>query len=396
VPNNKIFHPLNYTVLTIILIINLVIILVSSILPVFSLHIADASCITYEPDDKEIRITCKSAHLHDIYKQLNDESVLGKQSNKGVWLLNGNIAVANGATLQIDPSDTTWLKINSDGIHAYGIKIFGSLKIDSVKITSWNSAINSYALIDTEAKTPRPFITIERNATGNANITNSEIAYLGYNEAYRKGINYYSGNGSVLRGNNIHHLYFGAYLYKLENILIENNDLHHNVHYGIDPHTAAHNMIIRNNTVHDNGGQGIICSLDCYNIIIENNQLYNNTSAGIMFSRNMQNSIARQNNLYNEVLSIFVSASHNNKIYNNTVSNSRAGIYLRSGSHDNSIYNNTIVNPKSTGLNVNTGASNNSFYSNTIINAPTGRAIIVEENHKTKGNIFKYNKILVR
>ena len=210
--------------------------------------------------------------------QINNESILARQSD-GVWLLNGNIVIANGATLQIDPSDTTWLKINTDGIHAYGIRIFGSLKIDSVKITSWDSTINNYASIN-EDKTPRPFIRVERNATGTTNITGSEIAYLGYNETNSKGINYNSGNGSVLRGNNIHHLYFGVYFYKLENLLIENNDLHDNVHYGIDPHTRTNNIIIRNNTVHHNGGQGIICSLDCHNIIIQNNEVYDNTQRG--------------------------------------------------------------------------------------------------------------------
>ena len=108
----------------------------------------------------------------------------------------------------------------------------------------------------------------------------------------------------------------------------------------------------------------------------------------------MQNSTARENNIHNEDIAIFVSASHYNKIYNNTVSNSRAGIYLKSGSHDNSVYNNTIVNPKSTGLHVNAGASNNMFYSNTIINAPEDRSIVVEEDSKTKANIFEHNKFL--
>ena len=386
----KTFSPGTHLVL--ILVFNLGILLnPSSMLPIFYLPIVDAICIKYEPDSNEIMVTCKSAHLDDIYRQLNDESIL-RQTTKGVWLLNGNLTIANGARLQIDPSDTTWLKIISDGTHAYGIRVFGNLIVDSVKITSWNSITNDYASGGYKAKTPRPFITVERNATGNTNITNSEIAYLGYDEAKRKGINYFGGNGSVLIGNNIHDFYFGVYFGKVENILIENNDLHHNVHYGIDPHSGTNNIIIRNNTVHNNGGQGIICSLDCHDILIENNQVYNNTSAGIMFSRNMQNSTARENDIHNEVIAIFVSASHNNKIYNNIISDSRAGIYLKSGSSDNYISNNTIVNPSSTGLRVNIGTSNNTFYSNTIINAPENRSM--DDDSKTITNSFKDNKIL--
>ena len=83
----------------------------------------------------------------------------------------------------------------------------------------------------------------------------------------------------------------------------------------------------------------------------------------------MQNSIANENNIHDENVAIFVSNSHNNKIYDNRVSDSRVGIYLKSESSHNYIYNNTIVDPKSSGLQVN-NVSNNTFYSNTIVNAP--------------------------
>ena len=48
--------------------------------------------------------------------------------------------------------------------------------------------------------------------------------------------------------------------------------------------------------------------------------MYNNTKMGIMFSRNMFDSIARNNFVSNEDNGIVVSESHNNEIYNNTVS----------------------------------------------------------------------------
>jgi poly(beta-D-mannuronate) C5 epimerase len=84
-------------------------------------------------------------------------------------------------------------------------------------------------------------------------------------------------------------------------------------------------MIIR-------GGSGIICSLDCYNILIENNRVHDNGGDGIDFSRNMYNSIARNNIVYNEPSGVFVSQSHNNQIYNNTISKSGDGINVNSGS----------------------------------------------------------------
>ena len=75
----------------------------------------------------------------------------------------------------------------------------GSLKIDSVKITSWDPTTNNYAISNgsreavppgTKGATPngyiihygapRGFIKVEHDATGTTDITNSEIAYLGY------------------------------------------------------------------------------------------------------------------------------------------------------------------------------------------------------------------------
>ena len=135
------------------------------------------------------------------------------------------------------------------------------------------------------------YIIVNDDATGTTDITNSEIAHLGYESGYgggRTGVRYEGGDGSTIGGNNIHDLYFGFYSKGVGGMTIENNYNHDNIHYGLDPHTGTHEMIIKNNTVHDNGSIGIICSLDCYNITIENNSVYNNTKMGIR--RNQNNS----------------------------------------------------------------------------------------------------------
>ena len=309
----------------------------------------------------------------------------------GVWKLNAGIVVDEGATLYINSSDLSWLKIltkHHDGAKAKEvntniIEVFGTLKIDSIKLTSWDESTNDYArnpgsrdLSENhmEIGSPRPFISVESDATGTTDITNSEIAYLGYEGGVGAGpddgITYFGGDGSIIRNNDIHDLYFGFYSNGVGNITIENNAIHHNAHYGLDPHTGTHDMIIRNNRVHDNGGIGIICSLDCYNIIIENNTVYNNTKMGIMFSRNMYDSVARNNIVSHEEQGIVISESHNNRIYNNDVSDSGSGIDLDKESYDNEIYNNVIRNfpEPSDALHVEDGAAEiNTVHSNKII-----------------------------
>jgi parallel beta-helix repeat protein len=343
---------------------------------------------------RTITVSCSSARLTDIDNRIHDSNILSKQYPAGTWLLNANIVIAKEATFHIDSTDTKWLKIVSDQAIApvaYNIDVHGSLKIDSVKITSWDPTTNNYAISNgsreavppgTKGATPngyiihygapRAFIKVEHDATGTTDITNSEIAYLGYESGSTSdigsgGLNYYGANGSVIRGNYIHDLYFGFYSSGVGHMTIENNQIYHNANYGLDPHTGTHDMIIRNNIVHDNGAQGIICSLNCYNVLIENNQIYNNGGAGIMFSRNMSNSVARNNIIFNEVKGILISQSHYNKIYNNTISDSQYGINVMFRSSGNTFYSNVVRN-SSHGIDLDSTSNNsqNTFYNNQL------------------------------
>jgi mannuronan 5-epimerase len=348
--------------------------------------IPSPSCIGYNSSEKVIEITCVSATLTDVYTQLNNVNILRKETSivsngsnsPKIWLLNAGLLIDKGSTLHINSTDTKWLKIIADGTAAHSIDVHGTLKIDSVNVTSWNPSTNSYATtedsrregVETEVGSPRPYIIVEKDATGTTDITNSEIAYLGYEGGVgsgMSGLHYNGGDGSILKGNDIHHLWFGFYSSGVGNLVIENSDIHDNGHYGFDPHTGTHDMIFRNNRVHDNGSIGVICSLNCYNITIEDNRVYNNQKSGIMFSRNMNNSIARNNIVSDEDQCIFISQSHNNQIYNNNVSACGTGIHLFNKSSNNAIHGNTIAN-STKDLIVNEAGDGNTVYSNKVIN----------------------------
>jgi mannuronan 5-epimerase len=376
------------------------------------------SCITYTPSTRTITVSCTSVSMTEIYNKLQDNSVLSKQSSpqggsSNIWFLDANLIIAKGATFHIDSTNTKWLKISSKVTRgagsakiapAYILDVHGSLKIDSVKITSWDPTTNYYAITNgsrtgdiTHPGAPRPSIVVENNATGTTDITNSEIAYLGYEQGQHKGGSglsyYYGGDGSIIRNNDIHHVYFGLYTFGVGHMIIENNIIRNSGHYGLDPHTGTHDMIIRNNKVYDNNGTGIICSLNCYNVLIENNKVHNNAGEGLDFSRNMYNSIARNNIIYNEPKGILVSQSHNNMIYNNTISNSGDGINVGYGSTRNKIYNNTIMNSISDALLVNKGSSENTFSSNKIVSA-TPQGLKIVQDATSKNNVFSNNQLV--
>jgi mannuronan 5-epimerase len=353
------------------------------------------NCIKYDAAKMMIIIRCEYATLTDVYNQLKNTVVLSKQPN-GVWALNANITINPGAMLTIDPKDTTWLKIITDEKSlSYGIHVKGSLKIDGVKVTSWNPFTNNFAMnpgsressgpatkicgsdcpiqikdLLTHHGAPRPYLIVEPKATGTTNITNSYIGYLGYEAGWGKkaeGIHYNAGDGSVIKNNNFDHLYFGFYSVGVGNMLIADNIIHDSGHYGIDPHTGTHDMIIRNNTVYNNNGTAIICSLNCYNIVYGYNKVYNNNGAGISFSRNTTGSVARNNFITNQETPIELSASNNNEVYNNIIINSPTdGITVKAGSSDNKIYNNTIKNTEKDGINVRSDSQNNKIFFNII------------------------------
>lgn len=336
--------------------------------------------------------------------------------NKNIWILNAGIVIQKNATLVIDSKDTSWLKmvpvatmqlssstlnlvgqnktvlsnpsnttnINNDnaedgiysnsindnnkmkgvivvsennGNNPNGIHVFGSLKIDSVKITSWDPDRNhvikfgfgkrhgeEHTKSRYDTAEPRPFIRVSTEATGTTNITNSEIAYLGYSCSRCSGLSYYGGYGSIIKGNDIHHLLKGYYSKRMGGMIIEENKFHDNYLYGIDPHTGSHDIIIRNNMVYNNNASGIICSKDCYNLLIEGNKVHNNggVGRGIAFSINTTHSVARNNFVFDNPRCIsFNRASDYNEVYSNTISHCGIGIYLANTSsnviHDNKI-----------------------------------------------------------
>ena len=330
-------------------------------------------CVSYNSKENEISISCKYANFIDIDDALQNQTIVYREStttnsfNEKNWVLNAGIRVEKDATLNIDSDDVTWLKIVPSKNTSNAIEVDGSLKVDSVKITSWNPETDDYVKFPKDAKYEdavsaeeiytsilRPYIKVNKDATGPTIIQNSELAYLG--DCSLKIDNGCSGatgevtfNGgkySILKNNDIHHIFKEFYSNGMGYMLIERNRVYENEIYGIDPHTGTHNMIIKDNIVYNNWHMGIICSLDCYNIIIEDNEVYNHPSTGIMFSRNMYDSIARNNYVHDEKKCIFVSDSNNNEIYNNTVSNCDTGILVHNFAKENKVYNNNIIKPE--------------------------------------------------
>ncbi|MGE5634224.1 MAG: hypothetical protein ACM3VV_03260 [Deltaproteobacteria bacterium] len=116
----------------------------------------EEKCIYYNKSEKLISITCKYADFADISRQITDPNILKREStiitttnntsdnNEKVWYLNAGLKVEKNAILDINSNDVTWLKIIPTNKSPNAITVEGILKVDSVKITSWNPETNDF------------------------------------------------------------------------------------------------------------------------------------------------------------------------------------------------------------------------------------------------------------
>ena len=355
---------------------------------------ADDKCISYDKSDNTIEISCDKTNLTDIYNSIGSADILNQESPK-VWILNASLNIKNASTFYINSTDTDWLKINSvdSDDSPNHILAKGNLKIDSVKLTGWDIQRNDNAV--SNGTTPRSYILVNYG-NGTANITNSEIAFLGYDHPRSFGLTYYTGNGSIINKNRIHDLWYGFYsdgfAKGAHNLTIENNEFYNTVK-AIDPHSGTHDILIRNNTVYNNT-KGIICSTDCYHIIIDSNTVFSNDVYGIRLHKNVTNSTIKNNLVYDnkeEQISFYDFSNYNN-VVNNDMNGGKYGVKITQNSSHNKIYENKITNSSQFGVFLVKGAAMNIFSSNAI-NHSNEYSIFIQDID-TKENIFRNNYFL--
>ena len=311
------------------------------------------ACMEYEAEENTITINCNSSFL-DVVQAINDPEILEELEEEGEYLLNANLQVSDGVTFAMTS--------NGDGLQylkiagANGIIVHGRIEISGITITSWDTEADSPVSQTETGSVPRAFINLRGSEGGF--IQDSEVAYLGYEEPPRRGIDLGESTEGpshdfTISNSRVHANWMGFYSSGAYNITIDANEFYDNILYAIDPHTGTHNMTVSNNKVYNNKGIAVICSLDCYDIILERNEVYNNARSGLMLSRATHDSTIRNNLIYNQYESAYpisISESQNNEIYGNNISNSTGGISVHNPveldedgmSSDNRIYNNTF------------------------------------------------------
>jgi mannuronan 5-epimerase len=349
----------------------LLLFLITSVIPYQQPHTAEAGeggCINYEASENTITVNCNASFL-DVIQTISDSDIIENLGN-GEYILDSNLEVADGVTFEMTSNQDglQYLKIAGEN----GIIVYGTIVINGVKITSWDTSDDDVVQQDINGTIPRGFVQFA--ASEGSQILNSEFGYLGFVEPGRRGFDLIGGGGPshdmLVRSSKFHDMWMAFYSNAAYNITVDGNEYYNNIKYSLDPHTTTHDMNITNNWIHDNP-IGPICSDRCWDILIEGNLIQDTTRAAIFFSRNMTDSIARNNHVIDAETGILLSESPNNQVYNNTIEEATGeGIRLLNPeladdgvTEGNLVYDNAISDSE---IGIRATRSHNNIVQNTI------------------------------
>lgn len=314
----------------------------------------------------------------------------------GEWLLAANLEIAKGAELRVAGPAVRWLKLRSDAESFVWVKARGGdLSFVDTCVSSWDAG---RAGVDEEHADGRSFVLARDGAQ--MVIRRSAMRHLGYmaNESY--GVSYrLKGTGGEVVDSDLGHNFYGLYTFEVRGLLIRNNDVHHSVRYGIDPHTDSRDLVIEGNRAYGNGKHGIILAEGVSDSVIRDNLAYDNALHGIVLYDDSNDNLVTGNRVYgNGRQGINVNGADDNRIVGNTVyANGADGIGLGGKARDNRVADNTVRDNAANGIYLYSGARGTTVEGNTVHgNRRNGIYVKAPRNRITGGNRVYENAVGVR
>ncbi len=387
--------------------------------------------------------------LSDIAANLGaSDGALLQDLGNGLWLLNANLFLEIGVTLNLRAEDgikelrlrsgagsDAGSDANSDAnsgalqaasnqvaaidnssfvyIRAYN----GEINIDSIKIFSWDVQTNDY---DRDPENGRAYFLAKYDAA--MNIRNAEIGYLGSSDGESYGLTWRDVNDSsepeLLRtrvtgeviNSLIHHNYYGIYTFQASDMLFRNNKFYENVRYGFDPHDFSHDFLVEDNAAYNNGAHGFILSRGCNNFTLRNNQSYNNLDLsgslahGFMLDPGSPTSsdpqapsydnLLEKNEAYgNEGYGLRILGSDTNEVRDNDFHANEIGVSIEDRSAENLIVQNRLNGNSRYGIILQEKAEPNTVRANAVIsNSDNGIYILNSANLVERNTVGQNGK----
>jgi parallel beta-helix repeat protein len=283
----------------------------------------------------------------------------------GEWLLAANLHVHAGASLRIAAPDVRWLKVSSSPTGFVSITALGGgLDVDGSCITSWDEARGQ---VDSDHADGRSFVLARSGAR--MTIQQAELRYLGYGDVESYGLSWRTASTSGgITSSLVSHLFYGLYTYEVSGLVVQDNEFHDNVLYGIDPHTDSRRLVIERNVVHHNGKHGIILAEDCTDSVIRDNIVHSNEHHGIvLYLRSDRNLIERNHSFANAAQGVNINASVENVLRGNRIYDNReSGIGVGQTAEATLVENNQIRSNQQDGIRLVSEATHTTVRGNVI------------------------------
>jgi parallel beta-helix repeat protein len=311
----------------------------------------------------------------------------------GEWLLTANLRVEAGARLRVAAPEVRWLKLRSDPTAFVWVKALGGeLEFADTCISSWDPAAISY---DETYQDGRSYVLARDGAR--LDIQRSDLRYLGYDGPESYGLAWrVRGTSGQIVDSFVSHNFYGVYSFEVDDLVIRANEIHHNVMYGIDPHTRSNRLVIEGNVSHDNGKHGIILADACSDSVIRNNVAYNNLHHGIVIYQGSNNNLLEANTAYgNGGQGINVNDAANTTVRGNTVYNNlEAGIGVGQRASATQVVGNKVQANRRDGVTLYSDAADNQLRDNLIAgNARYGIYVKSDGKLTVEGNQVAGNTV---
>ncbi len=322
----------------------------------------------------EIKAACPAAPLAQV--------------SPGIWELNADLVIQNGATLTLDAaSGVKELRLQSlpSGLLGDVSAItaqYGQIAIKGVHVTSWNgTGPDTDPAIPSGGARGRAFIRALSYLDGSTprestmTIADSDIGFLGYYAAEAYGVAYKARGcgiatqsvcaalnvGGSETGSRFHDNFMGTYTWGAQDMLFDGNTYENNKDYGLDPHDDSDYLTITNNLFTHNGNHGLICSQRCDHLVIRGNRSIDNGHTpyvgpgddnpkdnqvhGIMLHRGVTDSVIENNEVSGQIngAGIAIFDSIGNTVRGNTISGNKYGVRFSVGTRGTLVADNVIT-----------------------------------------------------
>jgi parallel beta-helix repeat protein len=354
---------------------------------------AEEPHVSYDGDTNTIVVHAGGqTSLAAVSRALQRPDLL-EETASGEWLLTANLELRKDAHLQISAPEVRWLKLASVAEGFVAIKVIGGkLLFADTCVSSWDSQRNAY---DENIADGRSFVLAREGAR--MDVHRSELRYLGYDAHESFGVAWRMvGTTGEIIDSTLAYNYFGMYSYEASDLVMRGNEVHHNLLYGLDPHTRSKRLVIERNVVHDNGKHGIILADECSDSVVRENIVYNNRHHGIVLYQRSDANLVEGNTVYeNAAQGINVNGASANELRNNIVyNNHQDGIGVGQQASNNTLVGNEVRSNAKDGIVVYSEAANTVLQDN-IVNDNLRYGVHMKSagNERMAGNQVSGNRI---